>query len=146
METRLIRILVAIVGLLPVVAWVLHGLGAGHVASPLDAWFAFQCHRESERTLLLGATLFPVCIRCSGVYLGLLAAAVVPPARLAALSSRAALYAALLGMAGTWALERFALVQVPAGARFAAGLLFGFALARRALTLVSELAASRQVR
>lgn len=36
-----------------------------------EAWFAFQCHREPERSLHVFGHLMPVCSRCTGIYWGL---------------------------------------------------------------------------
>jgi uncharacterized membrane protein len=45
----------------------------------LDAWFAFQCHRDEVRSLAFGA----VCTRCLGIYVGLALGALVLRPRLA---------------------------------------------------------------
>lgn len=52
----------------------------GTVAGLADSWFALQCARVPERTLLTNA----VCVRCLGVYLGLVAGAALAWPRLRA--------------------------------------------------------------
>ena len=61
-----------VAGLLPVLVFALGRVpGLAGVARFLDGWFAFQCERDPARTLGLGGTMLPVCVRCLGIYLGL---------------------------------------------------------------------------
>jgi len=50
----------------------------GAFGRALDAWFAFQCYRDSARSLAASA----VCTRCLGIYVGLAAGALVLRPRL----------------------------------------------------------------
>ena len=74
MRTLIVRALLIVVGAAPLLhvasqSWNWHDLGAA-----LDTWFNWQCHRKIGRELWLGATASPVCARCFGLYVGLLAA------------------------------------------------------------------------
>lgn len=108
----------------------------------LEAWFSLQCHRDWERSFALGGTAYVVCVRCAGVYLGLFFGAGVPRTRMRAFATRGGLYVTAFAMAGTWAAEKFALMSIPASARFFVGLTFGAAVAGRLRTLAWELLAS----
>ena len=105
----------------------------------LGTWFSFQCHQAPERSFALGSTYFPVCVRCAGVYLGLAVSALAPAIRAKFLGTRRALYLALFAMAGSWGLEHFAQLAIPACVRALAGLLFGVTVGMRARAIVSEL-------
>jgi uncharacterized membrane protein len=59
-----------------------------HVGDAFDAWFAFQCHRDQDRSLLVFGTVLPVCSRCFGIYAGLGLGALVLRPRLGVWSLR----------------------------------------------------------
>jgi uncharacterized membrane protein len=54
-----------------------HTLGYAWLAQPFEAWFALHCHRDAERTLVLGSLALPVCVRCTGIYVGLAVGALI---------------------------------------------------------------------
>lgn len=58
-----------------------HSAGFAWLARPLEAWFALHCHREAGRTLMLAGLALPVCVRCTGIYVGLALGALIarPP-------------------------------------------------------------------
>jgi len=67
-----VRVLLIAAGLspwLPALASVLPSLDP--LASLLEVWFGFQCHRDPSRALTFGGLLLPVCARCFGIYAGL---------------------------------------------------------------------------
>jgi uncharacterized membrane protein len=62
-----------LIGALPFVAWLAWWSPLLHpLASALDPWFAWHCHRVPHRTLELAGQRLPVCARCTGIYAGLL--------------------------------------------------------------------------
>jgi uncharacterized membrane protein len=73
------RWLLALFGALPLLAFAVHHV-APHsaVVQALDAWFSLHCHQDPSRTLRVFGHLLPVCARCTGLYAGLLAGALVP--------------------------------------------------------------------
>jgi len=72
------RWFLALFGSLPLVALAALRLRPGSaLVGALDAWFALHCHQDPSRTVTLGGQLLPVCARCTGLYLGLLAGAVL---------------------------------------------------------------------
>jgi uncharacterized membrane protein len=91
-------------------------------AFALYAAFGPFCHQQAERAWQLGAQPLPVCVRCLGFYCGAFAAAA-----LGICFSRRRLLFALAVALLSWAVE-LAGQPVPAGARFASGLLLGVAL------------------
>jgi uncharacterized membrane protein len=82
-----------------IVAAAVYGVGAG------------VCHQQAGRSFTTGGTRWPVCSRCSGLYLGaaagVLAAAVARRLRrvTGVRTWRRVLLAALLPIAGSWAVE-----------------------------------------
>jgi uncharacterized membrane protein len=65
------RAALIVVGLAPLwTAWARDLPVLGTLASPFEAWFAFQCERDPARTLAWFPAL-AVCSRCLGIYLGL---------------------------------------------------------------------------
>ena len=77
------RALLVFGGVAPFVPALTEGVpGLDAFGRALDAWFAFQCHREEARSLVSSA----VCARCLGIYVGLALGALVlrprlPPGR-----------------------------------------------------------------
>lgn len=41
------------------------------LATLVETWFGFQCHRDPSRALTFGSLALPVCARCFGIYAGL---------------------------------------------------------------------------
>jgi uncharacterized membrane protein len=83
------RGLLLAVGSSPVWVPVLRGIpGVGAVAGALDAWFAFQCERDTGRSLFLFGGPMPVCARCFGIYFGLFLGALVLRPRLRSVVAR----------------------------------------------------------
>ncbi|MBN1484671.1 MAG: DUF2085 domain-containing protein [Chloroflexia bacterium] len=48
-----------------------------HAGEGLGFWGAGVCHRIQQRTFVIGGAAMPLCIRCSGIYLGFLSTFVV---------------------------------------------------------------------
>ncbi len=73
-----VRVLLVFGGVAPFVPALTEGVfGLEPIGRALDAWFAFQCHRDEARSLAVSA----VCTRCLGIYVGLgLGALVLRPA------------------------------------------------------------------
>jgi uncharacterized membrane protein len=53
-----------------------------------EQWFAYQCHREPDRSLHFLGGVLPVCMRCLGIYLGLGLGAVIMRPRLTVVALR----------------------------------------------------------
>jgi uncharacterized membrane protein len=97
---RSVRALLLMIGFAPI--WVPFAEpipGLAEVARLYNAWFAFQCHREAARSLVLLGELLPVCTRCFGIYVGLGLGALVLRPRLSAVAARLWVGAAALLMA-----------------------------------------------
>jgi hypothetical protein len=115
---------VLLLGSLPVVAAILLAPVAAAsfpaVSVPIYQAFAALCHQSRDRCWELLAQPFPVCVRCLGVYAGILAAAMLnlPFCRRAFLAATAV-------MATTWALEFFGVMKFPEGMRFFSGVAWG---------------------
>jgi len=78
-----VRVLLIAIGLspwLPALASVLPSLEP--LASLMEVWFGFQCHRDPSRALSFGELQLPVCARCFGIYAGLAWGALVLRPRL----------------------------------------------------------------
>lgn len=111
-----VRLLLVAVGFAPFVpALAAHFTALRGLGRALDAWFAFQCERDSARMLGVGA----VCARCLGLYVGLGLGALIGRPRLAtprlelwlagaALAMGADVATEALGWRAPWALLRFA--------------------------------------
>ena len=111
-----VRALLIFGGVAPFVPPLTEGVfGLEPVGHALDAWFAFQCHRDEARSFVFGA----VCMRCLGIYVGLALGALVArpelrPARqfVWIVVAAAALVADVLteaaGLRPAWAPLRFA--------------------------------------
>jgi uncharacterized membrane protein len=113
-------------GIAPFVpAWTEGVPGLASFGRALDAWFSFQCHRETARALVASS----VCARCLGIYVGLALGALVARPRfrpahhvawvlVAALVLIADVVSEALGWRPPWAPLRFvtgALLAYPAG-------------------------------
>jgi uncharacterized membrane protein len=88
-------------------------------AFALYAAFSSFCHQQAERAWQLGTQPLPVCVRCLGFYGGAFAAAALRMR----FCKRRLLFALAFALL-SWAAE-LAGQPVPAGARFASGLLLG---------------------
>jgi uncharacterized membrane protein len=75
---RLARAALILIGLSPVLPPLLAGIPLlSLVGDAFDAWFRFQCHRETARSLDFVGQVLPVCSRCTGIYWGLGLGAIV---------------------------------------------------------------------
>jgi uncharacterized membrane protein len=105
--------------LVPLAPW-LGGLDGGlaFVAAVADQAGALVCHQRPERSFATGGRRWPVCARCSGIYLaaGLtVVAGLAVRARVRGASRsawRVAVAVALFPIALTWALERAGAVAI----------------------------------
>jgi uncharacterized membrane protein len=115
------------------------------------AWYAFAlviyaigaviCHQRPERSFHLWGSQLPVCARCTGIYLGAAAAAVVSLMRRPSLrpaASRALLIVAALPTLATLAYEWTTAQMPPNGVRAATGAVLGAALAWIASTALTR--------
>ena len=69
---RIARVVLILIGVSPFLPRLLAPVpGLAVLGGAFEAWFAFQCHRESARTLSVLGELLPVCSRCFGIYAGL---------------------------------------------------------------------------
>jgi uncharacterized membrane protein len=104
----------------------------------LEALFSHFCHQMPERSFALGPAVLPFCQRCTGVYLGAVAAALLwasfgrrqrraLPWPLAALN---VLFILAMGFFG------FDFIETPPGIRYATGAVFGSAVVMLAWPLV----------
>jgi uncharacterized membrane protein len=122
--------------LLPVAPWLGRVDGTlALVAALADDAGAVVCHRRPERSFASAGRRWPVCARCSGIYLAAgvtLVAGLAFRARLGgapASTWRATFGAAVVPVALTWALERTGAMAVPNLARALSGAPLGAALA-----------------
>lgn len=69
---RVVRVVLVAIGLAPIFSALFGAVPVlGHLVRIFDFWFAFQCHREAERSFHLLGHAMPVCSRCFGIYLGI---------------------------------------------------------------------------
>jgi uncharacterized membrane protein len=94
------------------------------------------CHQRPERSFSTWGRPWPVCARCTGIYLGagFVAVAGLVPAVRRPLSADAAGWrrrftVALVAIGATWGLERFGLLDVSAPVRAASGAWLGAVVA-----------------
>ena len=72
LRARIVRLVLVLVGISPFLPPLTREIpGLQWIGWGLEQWFDAQCHRDPERSLVLFATVLPVCIRCLGIYLGL---------------------------------------------------------------------------
>src|SRR5713226_7875970 len=93
----------------------------GTAALPIYAAFSWVCHQRPQRTWYVGALPLAVCVRCFGIYVGALVAAVMGPR-----FSRRLWIGSMVLLASEWLLEAGGWSEPPSLARFAAGLPAGF--------------------
>jgi uncharacterized membrane protein len=120
-------------GALPVAAAGASGGGlAGWVAVVMYGVGAFVCHQRPERSFHWGAAAWPVCARCTGIYVGLAAAAMLGQfvRRLALAPARARLWLAVASLpaAGSLGYEWATGVTPSNAVRAVTGVLLGSAL------------------
>jgi uncharacterized membrane protein len=83
-RSRLVRVLLFGVGVLPLLPILLRGVpGLSVIADVTEAWFGFQCERNPARALHWFGRVLPVCARWSGIYFGFGLGALVARPRLA---------------------------------------------------------------
>jgi uncharacterized membrane protein len=108
------------------------------LAAVVDVAGGLVCHRKPERSFVTAGRQWPVCARCSGVYLAAGATVIAglgfrgrrrPPAGGCPSAWRAAFAVALLPIALTWVLERTGLVDVSNITRALSGLPLGIVVA-----------------
>lgn len=115
--------------------------GSDAAAAVIYIFFSPVCHQEPERSFALMGLALPVCHRCSGIYLGLLAGSLIPNPwihRSTAARRRWILATAvplvldaLLPYSGLWNNTDIS--------RFATGLLFGIPVAALLVRGIEEL-------
>lgn len=91
------------------------------------------CHQDPARSLVVAGALLPICARCTGIYLGFLAGWSVRMVRGTDRDrrlSRALLLAGVFPLVLDGLVNWAGLVNTPAAARLATGLLFGVTVAR----------------
>jgi uncharacterized membrane protein len=125
--------------LVPLSPW-LHVAGStpAAIAAVLDGAGSIVCHQKPERSFAAAGHPWPVCARCSGIYLAAGTAVLLGGAlpatrrRLAAANGaawRAAFAMAIVPIALTWALERAGLAPVSNLARALSGVPLGSVIA-----------------
>jgi uncharacterized membrane protein len=98
---------------------------AASIARP-EAWFLYEgfgpfCHQQADRCWSIQGFPLAVCARCSGVYLGLLLAA------LGGVHLRVRTLAVALVLVGvSWAVESAEIANISGAARTCTGLALGF--------------------
>ena len=123
----LVRAFLIVAGLSPLVPWLLGGVPVlHHVGDVFDLWFAAQCHRDPQRSLMLLGRVLPVCHRCSGVYFGLGLGALVVRPRLSPWPLRIWVVAAALLMLADVGSEAMAWRPASAAVRMFTGLLLAY--------------------
>ncbi|MFA9463390.1 MAG: DUF2085 domain-containing protein [Velocimicrobium sp.] len=87
------------------------------------------CHQKEERSFFIKGYQFPVCARCSGVFLGYLAALILLPITLG--REKIVKLLALLGgaiMLLDWSLQAFKIKESTNMRRLASGIVGGFGI------------------
>jgi uncharacterized membrane protein len=141
----LIPICLAIVG-----APLLASSACKTAAVPVYLCFSFVCHQIPERSFSYHGHPWAVCHRCAGIYSGMLLAALLPQALLAAVGDprrrRGWVWAASLPLLFDWAIPLTGVWHGSALTRFATGFLFGLMLTSLLVPALAELlaAASRR--
>ncbi|HMI92117.1 MAG TPA: DUF2085 domain-containing protein [Polyangiales bacterium] len=133
-----LRVVLVVIGSAPFwVPLVERAPGLAWLAHAFDAWFSLHCHRDADRSLAIARLVLPVCVRCSGIYVGLGLGALIARPQLSASYTRlwvglAALIMVLdvltelLSMRPEWALLRAftgVLLGYPVGAALVNGAL-----------------------
>src|SRR5690606_21560024 len=115
-------------------------------AETLEAWFAFQCHREPGRSLFVGAGQLPVCARCLGIYTGLGLGAVVLRPRLSAPVLRLVVAGAAVVMVLDVVTELLMMRPASTWLRVATGVLLSWPIAVHVVLFAREYAAKTRRR
>lgn len=108
-------------------------------AAVFYAAFRPFCHQEVERVWSLAGEPLAVCVRCLGVYWGMVAGGLAPQG----FGSRRAMVGAAAVCLASWALEATGIAVPPAGLRFVAGLAVGLTVG---CAIASGLAETRPIR
>jgi len=115
-----------------------HGQPA--IAIVIRLLFSPLCHQNPERCFVLAGSAWAVCHRCSGIYVGFLAALLLPAQLIPRSASRRALAAvALVPMLLDALLPLLGLWTNTAGTRFISGFVFASILSSLLLPGFSEL-------
>ena len=120
---RAARALLIFGGVAPFVPALTDGVfGLEAVGRALDAWFAFQCHRDEARSLAFGA----VCTRCLGIYVGLALGALFQRPELRPARHLVWILAAALALVADVVTEALGWRPASAPLRFATGLALAY--------------------
>lgn len=90
-------------------------------AAALYAAFRPFCHQEVERVWSLAGEPLAICVRCLGVYWGMVAGGLAPRG----FGSRSAMVGAAAACLASWGLEATGVTVLPAQWRFVTGLAVG---------------------
>jgi uncharacterized membrane protein len=123
-----LRVLLVSFGALPFVTTLMRGRGLPG-SWLFDAWFQLQCHQARVRSFALGGQLLPVCARCTGIYLGLAAGALVVRPRLGMRAALSWVGSAALLMLVDVGTERFGLRAELPLLRALTGFMLGYPIA-----------------
>jgi uncharacterized membrane protein len=122
-----VRLALVLLGVAPFLPRLLAGIPLLEwVGDGCDAWFAFQCHRESGRSPQLFGAVMPVCARCFGIYFGLGLGALILRPRLTAWPLRIWVALAGLLMVGDVVTEHLGLRPAWSTVRLLSGVLLSY--------------------
>lgn len=123
----IVRVVFVVIGVSPFLPLVLAGVPLLSALGELfESWFAFQCHREPERSLHVFGWLLPVCSRCTGIYWGLGLGALILHPRLGVWPLRIWVgFAAVVMVLDVWT-EMLGMRPASAWLRVATGILLAY--------------------